>query len=82
VLKVSLVKHELEVSADPLYSDLLSTAQAAKLIGCPPNLLRIWAVDGLIPGARQAGKGKRWLFHPVLLKQWWANLPEPWEQLN
>jgi len=82
VLKVLAVNNELQVSTKPLFSDLLSTNQAAKRIGCNPSRLRGYAVGGWIPGARQVGKHKRWLFDPVRLEKWWQNFnaPKPGEE--
>jgi hypothetical protein len=60
---------------------LLSLREASRLTGYSPSQLRLYALDGTIPGGRQARKGKRWKFKKDLLERWVQtfNAPKPGE---
>jgi len=61
---------------------LISLREAAKLTGFSPEQLRLYAIDGTIPGGRQARKGKRWRFRRDLIEKWAQNFyaPKPGEE--
>jgi hypothetical protein len=54
---------------------LISLQEASELTGnsLSPDRLRGYALDGSIPGARQATKGKQWFFKRALFEKWWQN---------
>jgi excisionase family DNA binding protein len=60
----------------PLISDLdrrrlIPLAEVAEVTGIDYQALRRYAIDGTIPGARQPGRGKQWLFERKALETWW-----------
>jgi DNA-binding transcriptional MerR regulator len=58
-------------------------SEVAKKTGFSNEQLRIYALKGIIPGARQVRKGKLWMFQREALEKWWQefNAPRP-EELN
>ena len=58
---------------------LIPLAEVAKRTGIHWQTLRLAAIDGTIPGARQLAKGKRWYFERRELEKWWQdyNAPRP-----
>jgi predicted DNA-binding transcriptional regulator AlpA len=82
LLAVSEKFEKIATVVKPLFSDLdrrrsIPLAEVAKVTGYPTSWLYTYAVDGTIPGARQAGPGKRWVFEREALERWWANLHAP-----
>jgi hypothetical protein len=78
------VSTKSKVLIEPLFSDLdrrelIPLPEVAAKTGYTPSQLRIYAMDGTVPGARQAGKGKRWVFRREPLEKWWQqfNAPRP-----
>jgi hypothetical protein len=63
---------------------LINLREASRLTGYVffPDKLRAYAADGSIPGARQVGRGKQWLFKRELFQKWWQafNAPKPGEE--
>jgi hypothetical protein len=61
---------------EPLFSTLdrrrrIPINEVALTTGFEVRTLRRYALDGTIPGARQAGPGKRFTFNRDLLETWW-----------
>jgi hypothetical protein len=64
VLKLLLVSKKSAVLTEPLFSDLdrrrcISLVEVSEVTGFPPSQLRIYSIDGTIPGGRQAALGPR-----------------------
>jgi hypothetical protein len=53
--------------------DLIPLAEVAKKLGYSQDQVRNYAKNGTIPGGRQAGPGKRWVFKRVPLEKWWQD---------
>ena len=71
-----------QVLVEPLFSDLdrrrlIPLKEAAERTGYTISQLRIYAMNGTIPGGRQAAKGKRWVFERQLFETWWREFNEP-----
>jgi hypothetical protein len=67
-----------QVLVEPLFSELdrrrlIPLAEVAHRVGYTASQLRIYAINGTIPGGRQARKGKRWVFERDLLEAWWQD---------
>jgi hypothetical protein len=72
VLQLLFVSKKSQVLVEPLFSDLdrrrrIPLAEASQVTGFAPSQLRLYAIDGTIPGGRQAAKGKRWTFQATNL---------------
>ena len=66
----------------PLFSPLdrrrlIPISEVALVTGFTVYTLRSYGLDGTIPGARQAGKGKRMSFDRDLLEIWWQEFNQP-----
>jgi excisionase family DNA binding protein len=71
-----LVKPKTFVPVEPLFSfldrrRLIPIGEVAQVTGLSVDVLRAYADDGTIPGARQAAGGKRRLFERTQLEAWW-----------
>jgi hypothetical protein len=82
VLTILLVSKKSQVLIEPLFSDLdrrrrIPLAEVSEVTGFSQSQLRSYAIDGTIPGARQAALGKRWSFDRFLLEKWWQEFNAP-----
>jgi excisionase family DNA binding protein len=76
------VKAKSLIPIQPLFSPLdrrrlIPIGEVAEVSGLSVDVLRAYADDGTIPGARQAKTGKRRLFERVALEQWWQEFNSP-----
>jgi excisionase family DNA binding protein len=76
------VKAKSFVPIQPLFSPLdrrrlIPIGEVAEVSGLSVDVLRAYADDGTIPGARQAKFGKRRLFEREALEQWWQEFNTP-----
>jgi hypothetical protein len=60
----------------PLFSDLdrrrrIPLNEVAEVIGFDVRRLRRYAIEGIIPGAKQLGPRKHWTFDRHQLETWW-----------
>lgn len=76
MLEIPFVGKKSQVLFEPLFSELdqrrlVPLIEVCKKLGWSEGRLRSYALDGTIPGGRQAGKGKPWTFDRDLLEEWW-----------
>lgn len=76
-----------QVLVEPLFSDLdrrelMSLAEVSRKTGFSMSQLRIYAMNGTIPGGRQARKGKRWFFKREPLEKWWQDFNQSRPETN
>jgi hypothetical protein len=67
---------------EPLFSPLdrrrlMPIGEVSLVSGLSVDILRAYADDGTIPGARQAKFGKRRLFERTALEKWWQEFNSP-----
>jgi predicted DNA-binding transcriptional regulator AlpA len=72
------------VKIPPLFSGedrrrLIPLIEVAEITGFDRRTLRRYAINGTIPGARQVGPRKPWIFDRFQLEKWWQdfNLQNP-----
>jgi hypothetical protein len=78
------MKGKSSIKVKPLFSELdrrrrIPINEVALVTGFTAWTLRQYALDGTIPGARQAGPGKRMSFDLDLLEAWWQEFNAPKE---
>jgi excisionase family DNA binding protein len=76
------VKPKTFLSVEPLFSvldrrRLIPIGEVSAVTGLSIDVLRAYADDGTIPGARQAAGGKRRLFERAQLEAWWQRFNTP-----
>jgi hypothetical protein len=76
------MKGNPSMKVKPLFSELdrrrrIPINEVAQVTGFTAWTLRQYALDGTIPGALQAGPGKRWNFDRDLLEAWWQEFNAP-----
>ena len=82
VRKLPRMKGNPSMKVKPLFPELdrrrrIPINEVAQVTGFTAWTLRQYALDGTIPGARQAGPGKRLSFDRDLLEAWWQEFNAP-----